>query len=168
MKLNPIATLLAAATLVVVTGAPALAVQPPELAEPLTAYRLAQAEIAERRQAELLAELRLVNGPYDDSNPEFSWSVERWRPIVDMYFPDYRVDWALRIIECESHGDPLAKNPTSTASGLFQHLGSLWGERTAAAGWTGADIFDPFANIAMAAWLLDNGGPSHWVCKART
>lgn len=166
MKLKPISTLLAAATLVVTAAAPALAAEPPELAEPLTAYRLAQSEIAERRHTQLLAELRLVNGPYDNNSPEFSWAVERWRPAVDMYFPADRVDWALRIIKCESHGDPLAKNPTSSASGLFQHLGSLWGKRTAAAGWEDADIFDPYANIAMAAWLLDNGGPGHWVCKA--
>ncbi len=162
-----LSTVLLAVALTAAAASPALAVQPAELAGPLNAYRLQQSEVAVQHQAELLAELQLVNGPYDDATPEFSWVVERWRPVVDMYFSADRVDWALRIIECESHGDPGAKNPTSSASGLFQHLGSLWGERTRAAGWEDADIFDPFANVAMAAWLLETGGPSHWVCTAR-
>lgn len=142
----------------------AAATQPSEMAEPLEEYRLARQEAAANQQQQLLAELQGVNGPYD--NGEFTWAVERWRPIVSTYFPDDHVDWALRIIECESHGDPNAKNPRSTASGLFQHLASLWGDRTAAAGWKGADVFDPFANVAVAAWLLETGGPGHWVCKA--
>jgi hypothetical protein len=162
-----LAGLLTAAAIATTTVTPAAATETTELAEALGTYRTTQEELAEQKQAEILAGLRIINGPYDDANTEFTWAVERWRPIVDMYFPEDRVDWGLRIMECESHGDPEAKNPTSTASGLFQHLGSMWNDRTAAAGWEGADIFDPFANIAMAAWLLDNGGPSHWVCKAR-
>jgi hypothetical protein len=130
-------------------------------------YRLSQLEFAEQRQELLLTELREANGPYDNISDEFTWAVERWRPIVDTYFDDDRVEWALRIMECESHGDPLAKNPNSSASGLFQHLARLWPERAAAAGWEDSDVFDPFANIAVAAWLLDNGGSSHWVCKVR-
>ena len=161
------AMLLAAATFAAAPATPVAAAEPAELADALSAYRLTQREIAELEQERLLAELRVVNGPYDDKSAEFTWAVERWRPVADMYFPSDRVDWALRIIECESHGDPEAKNPNSSASGLFQHLGSLWGERTTAAGWEGADIFEPFANIAMAAWLFETGGPSHWVCKAR-
>jgi hypothetical protein len=144
----------------------ASAVETPEFAEAVNTYRLTRLKEAELRQEQLLAELRLVNGPYDNISGKFAWAVERWRPVVAIYFPEDRIDWALRIIECESHGDPLAKNPTSTASGLFQHLASLWDERAIAAGWEDADVFDPFANIAVAAWLLDTGGPGHWVCKA--
>ena len=99
----------------------------------------------------LLAELRELNGPYDNSSNEFRWEVERWRPVVDMYFPEDRVDWALRIMECESGGDPNAKNPRSSASGLFQHLARLWPARAEAAGFADSDVFDPFANIAVAA-----------------
>ena len=167
--IKPIKTtvaVLAAAVFATAIATPAAAIETPELAEALTEYRIKQTKVAELRQAQLLLELRTINGPYADGNDEFAWAVERWRPIVAAYFPSDRVDWALRIMECESHGDPDAKNPTSTASGLFQHLASLWQERTIAAGWEGADIFDPFANIAMAAWLLETGGPGHWVCKA--
>lgn len=154
------ATLLAAAT-------PASAIELPELSEAISNYRLDQLQLAEARQEQMLAELRELNGPYDKTNREFTWAVERWRPVVATYFPEDRVDWALRIMSCESHGDPNAKNPNSSASGLFQHLARLWPDRAQAAGWDDANVFDPFANIAVAAWLLENGGPSHWVCKAR-
>jgi hypothetical protein len=86
-----------------------------------------------------------------------------WRPLVSQFFESRHVDRALRIISCESGGRANAKNPTSTASGLFQHLGSLWASRSAKAGWAGSDIFDPVANVAVAAWLVyDDGGWSHW------
>ena len=157
-----------AATLITMTAAagPAAAVETPELRQARSAYLNERAAIAEAEQELLLAELREVNGPYDNITNEFRWAVERWRPVVDMYFPEDRVDWALRIMECESKGKPDAKNPTSSASGLFQHLARLWPPRAEAAGFADADVFDPFANIAVAAWLLENGGPSHWVCKA--
>lgn len=156
-------TLVIAAIVSAYLAAPAAAVETLELRAARDAYVTARSEAA---QAEFLAELRLVNGPYDNRNSEFTWQVERWRPVVEMYFPEDRVDWALRIMECESHGDPEAKNPNSSASGLFQHLARLWPERAAKAGFADADVFDPFANVAVAAWLLENGGTSHWVCKA--
>lgn len=89
--------------------------------------------------------------------------VEGWRALVSSYFAPSDVDKALRVIGCESSGDPTAKNPTSSASGLFQHLGRFWPERSVKAGWAGADIFDPTANVAVAAWLVyQGGGWSHW------
>ncbi|MCP3993566.1 MAG: lytic transglycosylase domain-containing protein [bacterium] len=160
-------SLIAAAIALTSMASPAAAAETLELHDALSTYRAEQAAIAEAKQEALLAELRIVNGPYDNITTEFDWAVERWRPVVDMYFPEDRVDWALRIMECESRGDPNAKNPNSSASGLFQHLARLWSPRAEAAGFGDADVFDPFANIAVAAWLLENGGPSHWVCKAR-
>ncbi len=91
--------------------------------------------------------------------------VEQWRPLVEQYFRPDDVPWAMRVMACESGGDPYAKNPTSSASGLFQHLARYWDERSAKAGWAGASIWDPEANIAVAAWLFYTGGPGHWVCK---
>lgn len=161
---KPIITLLIAAIALTATAVPAVAIETPELHVAHEAYLTARAEVEHEA---LLLDLQGINGPYDNSRGEFSWAVERWRPIVERYFPEDRIDWALRIIECESHGDPAAKNPYSTASGLFQHLASLWPERSARAGFAGADVFDPFANVAVGAWLLENGGPGNWVCKAR-
>ena len=50
---------------------------------------------------------------------------------------------------------------------LFQHLGKYWDERSRQAGWYGASIYDPEANIAVAAWLFyTQGGRRHWTCRA--
>ena len=90
-------------------------------------------------------------------------NVEVWRPLVEAHFAPEDVARALAVISCESSGDPDAKNPRSSASGLFQHLGRFWPERSVKAGLAGADIFDPSANVAVAAWLVyDGGGWSHW------
>ena len=90
-------------------------------------------------------------------------TAESWVPLVYTYFEPDDVDRALAVIECESGGDPNAKNPNSTASGLFQHLASMWPERSVAAGWSGHGVFEPEANVAVAAWLVyDGGGWSHW------
>ncbi len=89
-------------------------------------------------------------------------NVEQWRGLVAQYFPADQVDRALCIMSYESGGNELAKNPRSSASGLFQHLARYWPERSAKAGWAGADIFDPTANVAVAAWLWGQGGWWHW------
>lgn len=89
--------------------------------------------------------------------------AERWRSTVAEYFRPEDVDLAMAIMMCESGGDPDAANPVSSARGLFQHLGSAWPERAADAGWGGADILDPESNIAVAAWLVyEGGGWGHW------
>lgn len=90
-------------------------------------------------------------------------NVEAWRGLVATHFPAGDVDRALRVIACESAGDPGAANPRSSARGLFQHLGRFWPERSAKAGVGGASILDPSANVAVAAWLVaEGGGWSHW------
>ncbi len=109
-----------------------------------------------------------VRDPYAEKPPaelvpDQVESVEDWRPLVEAFFEPGEVDRALRVIRCESGGDAVAKNPNSSASGLFQHLGSLWGDRTVKSGNGGADIFDPVSNVAVAAWLVyEGGGWSHW------
>ncbi|MFH0981441.1 MAG: transglycosylase SLT domain-containing protein [Planctomycetota bacterium] len=135
-----------------------------------------------RRNAEALAELRLARRqPESPVVPEVSdldppspsgivWrpSVERWRTLVDRYFTGRgESERALAIIRCESMGDPDAVNPRSGTSGLFQHRPQYWASRSAAAGWAGADIMDPEANVAVAAWLVHHGGGwQHWSGRA--
>jgi len=89
-------------------------------------------------------------GPWD--HPA---AVERWRSLVQSFFPAHRVEEALRIIDCESNGDPDAYNPYSGASGLFQFLPSTWATTSLRAGYSGASPFDPEANTASAAWLAN-------------
>jgi hypothetical protein len=99
--------------------------------------------------------------------------VEEWRPLTEQYFPAELVEDALWVIECESRGDPTARNPASGAAGLFQFISSTWRWASSEAGWAGADVYDPEANIAVAAWLVQQsidtnhpGGPwGHWSCK---
>lgn len=99
-------------------------------------------------------------GPWD--HPE---SVEQWRSLVSQFFPASRVEEALRVIDCESNGNPSAVNPYSGASGLFQFLPSTWATTAPNAGYGGASALDPEANIATAAWLANRYqelGYSYW------
>lgn len=103
----------------------------------------------------------------------FRGTVEQWRPMVADAIAlnggdDDDVHRFLRIMQCESGGDPDAKNPNSSASGLMQHLTRFWDDRSTRAGFPGADVFDPVANIYTSAWLAltaAEGGWSHWVCR---
>ena len=93
-------------------------------------------------------------------------AAAQWRPLVAAYFDPGQVDYALAVLWCESRGDPNAANPTSSARGLFQHLERYWPERSSKAGWSGYSIFDPEANVAVAAWLSAGGsGWHHWTCR---
>lgn len=102
--------------------------------------------------------------PTRTRRPQTTPGVEAWRPLVAEYFAANQVEHALCIIRHETvpDGNPNSYNPTSGASGLFQHLPKYWTDRSAKAGWSGADIFDPRANIAVAAWLQRTGGWGHW------
>lgn len=90
------------------------------------------------------------SGPWD--HPP---AVEQWRPLVETYFPANRVEEALRILDCESNGDPDAYNPYSGASGLFQFLPSTWESTAPKAGYPDASPFEPEPNVASAAWLAN-------------
>jgi soluble lytic murein transglycosylase-like protein len=75
------------------------------------------------------------------------------------------VSLALGIARCESRFDPKAKNPNSTASGVFQFIRSTWHETTRRMKWTGAfDVFDPRLNVIAGIWLLKTDGATHWEC----
>lgn len=92
----------------------------------------------------------------------YGWRVERWRPLIRRHFPDPQT--AIRVLACESDGNPDARNRRSGASGLFQHLPRYWDHRAASAGLPAADPFDAEANVRVAAWLAATGGWSHWTC----
>lgn len=92
--------------------------------------------------------------------------VEQWRPLVQQHFPTNSVEEALRVMECESSGNPTARNPLSGAAGLFQHLPIFWPQRAKAAGVEGANPFDPEANVIVTAWLYSKTNDwRHWACK---
>lgn len=99
--------------------------------------------------------------------------VEPWRPLVQLYFPGDFVEQALRVMRCESGGNPDAVHPGSDATGLFQFLASTWAFASVQAGFGGSSRFDAEANVAAAAWLVDysvrtnhpRGDWGHWVCQ---
>ena len=104
---------------------------------------------------------------------DFGPSVERWRSEVVSAIaryggPESDVSKFLRVMRCESMGDPDAYNASSGASGLMQHLANYWPWRAKMAGFEDASPFDPIANINTSAWLLyehSAGGGQHWVCQ---
>lgn len=103
-------------------------------------------------------------GTYYNAPPD----VERWRKLVNEYFPKCWRNWALRVMQCESRGKPKAENPKTRAAGLFQHLPRYWKARAAKAGFAGASPFNAEANIAASARLLGKGATSHWKgCNSR-
>ena len=86
--------------------------------------------------------------------------------IISLFFAAEDVDLAMQVSYCESRWDPGATNPSSGAAGLFQHIPRFWAERSTAAGWAGADIYDAHANVAVSAWLVyQGGGWSHWAAS---
>lgn len=98
---------------------------------------------------------------------DFPPEVERWRGQVTQHF-GMATPEALSVMECESGGNPTAKNALSGASGLFQHLPRYWQDRSNRAGVPGANIFDPEANIRVAAWLYRQTNTwKHWECKPK-
>lgn len=69
---------------------------------------------------------------------------------------------ALRIAKCESSLNPLAKNPNSTATGLYQFLDGTWEWIGAEA--EGLDRTNPEHSIDMfLKWYPKN--PQWWLCK---
>ncbi len=125
--------------------------------------------LAEYRSARALSELRAINRPQAEATSALPHRVERWRPFVELEFPEEWVEWALRIIACESRGDPTARSGRSSATGLFQFLRSTWNwvsESTGAPSYASGGPYNAVWNIRNAAWLLANGGTSHWQCTA--
>lgn len=88
--------------------------------------------------------------------------------VADYFEPDDHA-WALRVAFCESSATgretySSAINRSSGSAGWFQHLPKFWDERSVDAGFAGADLLDPEANVGVAAWLLYStpGGKQHW------
>ena len=110
-----------------------------------------------------------------EPNPDTSFvdAVEQWRQSVGEAINSYGgpssdTNRFLRIMQCESMGQPNATNPSSGAAGLMQHLPQYWDARAVSAGYSGYSAYDPIANINVSAWLIyqaSGGGWQHWVCQ---
>jgi soluble lytic murein transglycosylase-like protein len=101
--------------------------------------------------------------------PIFSgFGVERWRPWIVIYFRPEDVNRAMRVMACESSGNPNAVGRVGEV-GLFQHHPRYWIERSARYGWAGWSAYSPDANIAVAAAIIyyDARSWAHWTCARR-
>ena len=113
--------------------------------------------------------------PSEPSDPPSTYipAVEQWRntvttAIVNYGGPASDTDRFLRIMQCESRGQPDATNTSSGAAGLMQHMPQYWDQRAISAGYPGSSPYDPTANINVSAWLIyqaSGGGWQHWVCQ---
>ena len=112
-------------------------------------------------------------------------AVSQWRDLVSDHFPQGQVDRALAIIQCESHGDPMAHNgrdPGTGSYGLFQ-INSGWVKgfilesgvrshnRSLNSNVHGVsstdDLYDPYLNVASAAYIQSNYGWKQWSCHGK-
>lgn len=108
-------------------------------------------ERAEKR----LAEAKRVLSATRTYNAQYGTSVGRWvRLSRRVGWPWSQMPTLMYVVDRESGGNPYAKNPVSTASGLMQFL-SFW--------WYGKwDPFDPRQNLAHGWRAVRDGGWSPW------
>jgi soluble lytic murein transglycosylase-like protein len=133
---------------------------PAELADPLHEYRTGL----------FLASVWELNGPYRHPPPttatkapasrSYGSGVEQWRSLVAASFGS-EVDTALRVMRCESNGNPSAQNRRSSAAGLFQILQKTW---QAFSPYPWADRYHPRANVETAKRIRDGQGWPAWTC----
>ena len=91
--------------------------------------------------------------------------VERWRPLVAIYFDATDVATAMCLIAAESGGNQDALNPRSSAAGLFQFLRSTWNsvpKSVSGGSYESGRVYEPEPNIAAAAWLERRSGWTQW------
>ena len=127
--------------------------------------------------AAIAAALLTLTGSTGQATHWRTADVTRWAPLVAEIMPGEEIDHVLRIIHCESRGDPAAVNPASRTVGLLQvHPGWLrgWGRpeaRLMAHDGGTVDLADPATNLQAGRWirhLEDVAGAapwSNWECR---
>ena len=66
------------------------------------------------------------------------------------------------LMMAESNGNYNSVNPRGPYIGLFQYHQGTWNKYSQKAGYSGANIYDPAAQINVTAWVLDNVGGGSW------
>jgi hypothetical protein len=93
----------------------------------------------------------------------FDPSVEESVKLAHLVYPSFSEARAWRIIRHESWmtSDPLhARNPSSTATGLYQFLTSTFASTPF--GRAGMSIYSPYAQSLAAGWMHANGRGCEW------
>ena len=102
---------------------------------------------------------RRAGGGGESTGRGMGSNVEQWRGLVSAHFPSEAVDRMMCLMKHESGGNPGAKNPRSSARGLFQILGSLWAPHFGVAP---DDLYDPELNVLLARRIWDRQGYGAW------
>ena len=88
-------------------------------------------------------------------------------PMVRRVFNDRGLDGdaAVRVMMCESGGNPHASNG-GRFLGLFQQMATAWSSRSARWGMAGRSVFDGYANAVVSAGMVAaDGGWRQWECR---
>lgn len=87
------------------------------------------------------------------------------KTLVERYASFYDVPVGKNIVSCESRFNSKAKNPRSTAKGLYQFLDSTW-EMYSKRKWGYVpDVYDPRFNAELGAWVIATYGTRDWVAS---
>lgn len=138
------------ATPVAVNDSPPSGTLPPPVTVPTTTTSTtAKPTTTAPKRAEAAASRGAVRTPAT-SNCSASRAAAHacWDHLINQY--SWNTTTAFNIMWCESTGNPNAKNPRSTATGLFQILGGP---------------YDPAANVRLAYQMYSKRGWQPWVCK---
>lgn len=87
--------------------------------------------------------------------------VTDWTGLVSAHFPPSEVATALRVIDCESGGNPNARNASSGAAGLFQIMPHIWAPHF---GVDPDSLFAAEVNVAIARRVWEIQGWGAWEC----
>lgn len=90
----------------------------------------------------------------------YNTTIKECVTLATITYPALSQSRAWMIIGRESGGNPNAKNPHSTASGLFQFLTSTFASTPY--GRAGMSIWDPCASALAAGWMHQNGRGHEW------
>ena len=96
--------------------------------------------------------------PKNLTTGKFSSSSRAIIGIIEREAKTYGVnpELALYLAKIESNYEPRAKNPSSTAKGIYQWIDSSWSENCQ------GDVYDPVDNIVCAMKTISKGGLRHW------
>jgi len=122
------ALLLAIATIVLGANTPASATTYESACSPTEAHARIHKAVRELHRAESrLAEARRVLRATCSYSSQYGTGVGRWVWLSrQVGWPWAQMPTLMYVVDRESGGNPAAKNPVSTASGLLQFLASWW------------------------------------------